>query len=137
MSSCLHFRVRGALSMCGGQSARHLWMAREEPTDWVFVVFFASSCVPFVRSFLLVDFWCTKFADGPYLSVGRSVSGRMVRGPIADGLLLRVQYQRFGGYFRTVHHRPTDRPPGLADGPLGACRWSAWCFAELAKSFAF
>jgi hypothetical protein len=32
----------------------------------VFFVFFASSCVSFVRSILSVDFCCTKFADGPY-----------------------------------------------------------------------
>jgi hypothetical protein len=41
-------------------------MVCEEPTDRVFVVFFASSCVPFVRYILSVDFWCTKFIDGPY-----------------------------------------------------------------------
>jgi hypothetical protein len=35
-------------------------------TAQVFFVFFASSCMPFVRSILLVDFCCTKFVDGPY-----------------------------------------------------------------------
>jgi hypothetical protein len=43
----------------GGRSVRSL-------TAHVFFVFFASSCMSFVRSFLSVVFCCTKFADGPY-----------------------------------------------------------------------
>jgi hypothetical protein len=52
------------------------------------------------------------------------VIGRMVRGPIADGLLLRVQYWRFEGDFRKVRRSP-------ADSSLGACERSAWGSAEL------
>jgi hypothetical protein len=74
------------------------------------------------------------------------VSGRTVRGPITDGPLLRVQYWRFGGCFRTVRRSFADSPPrprrrsarslqtvrpGLADGPPGACGQSAWSNAEL------
>jgi hypothetical protein len=69
----------------GGRSARSL-------TTQVFFVFIASSYVSFVQSILSVDFWCKKFADGPYYSVGRSVLGRTVRGAIVDGPLLRVHY---------------------------------------------
>jgi hypothetical protein len=57
--------------------------------------------------------------------------GRMVRGPIADGPLLSVQFGRFKGYFRTVCHSPRTVRLGLADSPLGACGRSAWCSAEL------
>jgi hypothetical protein len=48
------------------------------------------------------------------------VLGRMVRGPIADSPLLRVQYWWFGSYFQMVHRSPADSPPG-------ACGRSAWC----------
>jgi hypothetical protein len=43
----------------GGRVARSL-------TGQVLFVFFASSCVSFVRSILSVDFGCTEFAGGPY-----------------------------------------------------------------------
>jgi hypothetical protein len=78
--------------------------------------------------------------------------GRTVRGPIEDGPLLRVQYWRFGGCFRTVRRSHADSPPrprgrsarclrivcpGLADGPPGACRQSAWSSAELLSPLLF
>jgi hypothetical protein len=90
---------------------------------------------------------------------GRSVlecrtvhDGRTVLGPIADGPLLRVQYWRFGGCFRTAHRIHTDSPPrprglsaryprtvhpGLADGPSDACGQSAWSSAELLSLLLF
>jgi hypothetical protein len=86
-----------------------------------FFVFFACSCAPFVRSILSVDFCCTKFADGPYYSVGRSVSGRTVRGPITDGALLRVQYWMFGGFFGWSVAAARTVCLGLTDGPPGVC----------------
>jgi hypothetical protein len=104
-------------------------------------MFFVSFFAPFVRSFLPEDFCCTEFADGPYLSVGRSVTGRMIRGPIGNSLLLRVQHWWSGIVFWTVRHSSrtvrwtlTDSPPGgrgrsaqalrtvrpvLADSPAG------------------
>jgi hypothetical protein len=42
---------------------------------------------------------------------GRSVTGRTVRGPIADGPLLMVQYYRFVGCFRTARCSHADSPP--------------------------
>jgi hypothetical protein len=80
------------------------------------------------------------------------MTGRTVRGPIADGPLLRVQYWRFEGCFRTVCRSLADCPPrphgrsirclwtvrqGLADGPPGACGWSSWSSAELLSSLLF
>jgi hypothetical protein len=74
------------------------------------------------------------------------VSGRTVRGPIADGPLLRVQYRRFGDCFRTVCRSLADSPPRphgrsaqclrtvhpvLADGLPSAYGQSAWSSAEL------
>jgi hypothetical protein len=67
-------------------------MVREEAFNQQFVVFFVSSFVPFVRSFLPKDFCCTEFADGPYFSAGWCVTGKTVRGPFADSQLLRVQH---------------------------------------------
>jgi hypothetical protein len=78
--------------------------------------------------------------------------GRTVHGPIADGPLLRVQYWRFGGHFRTVRRSHVDslpRPrgrsvrclrtvrPGHADGPPSDCGWSAWSSSELLSPLLF
>jgi hypothetical protein len=55
------FLVRTPMSVCGGQSARSSWMVRDEPTDQVFIVFFASSFVSSFRSVLSGAFGCLKF----------------------------------------------------------------------------
>jgi hypothetical protein len=91
--------------------------AREEPDSPSVLRVLCEFLRVFHSIHFVGGFCCTKFADSPYLSAERSVTGRTVRGPIVDGPLLRVQYWRLGGYFRTVRR-------SLADGPLGACGWS-------------
>jgi hypothetical protein len=49
--------------------------------------------------------------------------GQTVRGPIADGPLLRVQYWRFGCYFRTVRRSYADSPP-RPRGRSARCLWT-------------
>jgi hypothetical protein len=58
------------------------------------------------------------------------VTGRTVRGPIADGLLLRVQYWWSEIIFRTVRRCPRTVRRTLADGPPGGRGQSTWCTAE-------
>jgi hypothetical protein len=103
----------------------------EDPASLVFVMFVASSFVSFSQFILSVVFWCTKFADGLYYSVGQSVTGRTVRGPIVDSPLLRVQYGGSVTIFRQTAADPRTVHRGHTDGPPGGRKQSAWCFAEL------
>jgi hypothetical protein len=74
-------------------------------------------------------FCCTKFADGPYLSVGRSVAGRTVAGPSRTIRYCGCSTGGSGAIFRQSVVALRTVRLGLADGPPGACRWSAWCLA--------
>jgi hypothetical protein len=51
--------------------------------------------------------------------------GRTVRGPIVDGLLLRVEYWRFVVVFQTVCRSSWTVRRALADGPPRGRRQSA------------
>jgi hypothetical protein len=57
--------------------------------------------------------------------------GRTVRGPIAGGPLLRVQYGGSGMFFRTVRRSSRTVRRTHADGPPGGHGQFAWFFAEL------
>jgi hypothetical protein len=92
--------------------------------------------LPFVRSVWSCAFGCTRFG-GQTASWGRTVrSTWTVREVKTDGPLLRVQYWRFGGYFRTVRRRPANslpRPRGRSPRCLRTVRL---LFRNAAKSFA-
>jgi hypothetical protein len=107
----------------GGRSARSL-------TARLFLVFVASSCVSFIRSILSVDFWCTKFADGPYYSAGWSVSRRTVHGSITDGPFSRCTSGGSGSIIGRSALYPRTIRALITDGPPVHHGQSAWCFPD-------
>jgi hypothetical protein len=110
------FRVRAALSACGGQSTRCSRTVREEPTDQV------SSCCSRVLASLLFDLFCPVLLVARGLSDGAFECGRSSPRGRSAGRAQTICFSRCstggsGGYFGwcavnswTVRH--ADSLPG-------------------------